>query len=48
VRLPDFDKIAYTLGEEITVTLQNTLFRFTDEEMIAWVGAFGTTTSPPR
>jgi len=48
VRLPDFDRIAYTLGEEITVTLQNTLFRFTDEEMLAWVGAFGKTTSQPR
>jgi len=48
VRLPDFDRIAYTLGEEITVTLQNTLFRFSDEEMLAWVGAFGKITSPPR
>jgi len=48
VRLPDFDRIAYTLGEEITVTIQNTLFRFTDKEMLAWIGAFGEITSQPR
>jgi len=48
IRLPDFDRIAYTLGEEVTVTIQNTLFRFTDEEMLAWIGAFGDVTSRPR
>jgi len=48
VRLPDFDKIAYTLGEEITVTVQNTLFRFSDEELLGWIGAFGDLTSRPR
>lgn len=48
VRLPDFDRIAYKLGEEVTVTIQNTLFRFTDEEMLDWIGAFGVLTSKPR
>jgi len=35
VRLPDFDQIAYVLGQEVTITIQNTLFRFSNEPSLA-------------
>lgn len=48
IRLPDFDEIAYELGQEVTVTIQNTLFTVTVEEMIAWIKPFGEITKEPR
>lgn len=48
IRLPDFDSIAYELGQEVTVTVQNTMFCVTVDEMTAWLRPFGEITNPPR
>jgi len=48
IRLPDFEEIAYELGQEVTVTIQNTLFVVTVEEMTAWIRPFGEITKEPR
>jgi len=48
IRLPDFDAIAYTLGQEVTITIQNTLFRFSEGEMVEWIRPFGEVIGVPR
>jgi len=40
-RLVDFGKVHYTLGEQTTVTFQNTLLKIPIDIMTAWLEPFG-------
>jgi len=48
VRLADYQNLAYTLGEPVTITIQNTFFDITKEEMIQWIEPFGEVIGEPR
>jgi len=48
VRLADYEKLAYTIGETVTITIQKTFFVVTTQEMIDWVSPFGEVIGEPR
>jgi len=48
IRLPDFDDLAYQIGDTVTVSITHTGLETSRQDIADWISKFGTLTTEPR